>query len=373
MSDIEDVRMGEVSVASPTTKKKTNETSTYDPATGVTTTITQGDDASETPAKHKPDLHGLAPKPKPTATTPATPAATTPVATTPAKPAAASTTPAKPAAASTTPANSVAAQDTAMKTFAQGAEGAAANRQVYDAATAAAMAGGPAAAMERQNAAAREEAQRQSDMAIQQSIRGAKTAGMMGGQAALAAQGQAANAYGTGMAQGQQQYAQNLNLGAQLGESMANRLFSAGQGQAGVGASQLGAQTANYATQQQAAAAKQAANQQMIGNIIGTVGGIAGLFSDRRLKEDTRPVRISDSLEKIKGYTYKYKGSKRPEAGVMAQDLEKTAMAPAVMDTPEGKMVDTRRLSTMNTAALAEHEKRMQAIEKMLKGMGEMQ
>lgn len=286
----------------------------------------------------------------------ATPATTTPAATTPAPP---------------TPAQT--AQDAAMSSFAAGAEGAAANRQAYDAATAAAMAGGPAAAMARQNEAAREEAQRQSDMAVQQSIKGAKTAGMMGGQAALAASGQAANAYGTGMAQGQQQYNQMLGLGAQLGESMAGRLFTAGQGQAGVGASQLAAESAKYAADQQAAADKAQRNQNLLGNIIGTVGGIASLFSDRRLKEDIRPARITDGIAKIKTYTYKYKGNNRPEIGGMAQDLEKTAMAPAVINTPEGKMVDTRRLSTMNTAALAEHEKRMQALEKMLKGMREMQ
>jgi len=193
---------------------------------------------------------------------------------------------------------------------------------------------------------------------------------MMGGQAALAATGQAAGAYGTGMAQGQQQYNQMLGLGAQLGESMAGRLFTAGQGQANVGASQLAAQSAKYAADQQAAAEKAQRNQQLFGNVIGAVGGIASLFSDRNLKEDVKPAEFGPSLDKIRAYTFRYSGSKKPEAGVMAQDLEKGEMAPAVMDTPEGKMVDTRRLTTMNTAALAEHEKRMKALEKMLKGMG---
>jgi len=271
-------------------------------------------------------------------------------------------------AAAATPAN--AAQTAAMQSFAAGSQGAHQYGQGYDTATAAAMAGGPAAAMERQNQAAREEAQRQSDAAVAQAVKGGKTAGLMGGQAALAATGQAAGAYGTGMAQGQQQYNQMLGLGAQLGESMAGRLFTAGQGQANVGASQLAAQSAKYAADQQAAAEKAQRNQQLLGNIIGSVGGIASLFSDRNLKEDIKPANFSDSLDKIRAYTFRYRGGDRPEAGVMAQDLEKGEMAPAVMDTPEGKMVDTRRLTTMNTAALAEHEKRMKALEKMLKAMG---
>lgn len=273
------------------------------------------------------------------------------------------------------------AETTINKQYTAATEGAKTMQTQYDTATSAAMEGGPAAAMERQNQAARAEAQRQSDAAIAQAVKGGKTAGMMGGQAALAATGQAANAYGTGMAQGQQQYNQMLGLGAQLGESMTNRLFQGAQGQTNLYGIQQGALTAaqqtaaQQATAQAQLAAQQQAQQQQQqqqtwGNIIGAVGGIAGLFSDRNLKEDIKPAKFGDSLDKIRAYTFRYRGKDRPEAGVMAQDLEKGEMAPAVMDTPEGKMVDTRRLTTMNTAALAEHEKRMKALEKMLKAMG---
>ena len=94
------------------------------------------------------------------------------------------------------------------------------------------------------------------------------------------------------------------------------------------------------------------------------------LFSDENLKEDIAPDDMTQGLDKIGGYSYKYKGAPREEAGVMAQDLERTPMAPAVVDTPKGKMVDTRRLTTMNTAALSEHEKRLKDIERLVQSLG---
>ena len=231
--------------------------------------------------------------------------------------------------------------------------------QGYDAQTAAAMAGGPAATMERANAAARDEAQRQSDAAVAQAVKAGKTGGLMGGQAALGAQSQAAGAYGAGMAQGQQQYQGYTQLGAQLGESMAGRLSTA-----------RGQDLQAEANKEAARAARAQERQAGIGSIIGAVGGIASLFSDRRLKEDVKEApSLSDSISKIKSYTFSYRGKDRPETGVMAQDLERTAMAPAVMDTPEGKMIDTRRLTTMNTATIAEQGKRMKDIEKMIAGL----
>ena len=230
----------------------------------------------------------------------------------------------------------------------------------YDAQTAAAMAGGPAATIERANQAAREEAQRQADMATRSAIQAGRSAGMMPGQAALGAQSQAAGAYGTGMQQGQQQYMGYTQLGGQLGAEMAQRGLTA-----------RGQDIAKYSAEQQAKAAQASQQKSWFDSIFGAVGGIASLFSDRNLKEDTQESSLADSLSKIKSYAYKYKGSDRPEAGIMAQDLERTAMAPAVMDTPEGKMIDTRRLSTMNTAALSEHEKRLKNIERMVAGFRE--
>lgn len=230
--------------------------------------------------------------------------------------------------------------------------------QGYDAYTQAAMGASPAEAMKLAQAAAAQTAQTQADQAVAQAVKGARTAGAMPGQAALGATGQAANAYGQGLQAGQQQYFDLTKLGASLGSEMSGRLSRAEQTQAGIDAAKM-----------QAAAARAQQRQQMFGNIIGAVGGIASLFSDERLKEDIEPDPLTEGLEKIRGYSYKYKGNPREEAGIMAQDLEETNMAPAVMDTPEGKMIDTRRLTTMNTAALADQEGRLKAIEKLLEGI----
>lgn len=237
----------------------------------------------------------------------------------------------------------------------------------YDANVQAALGNGnPAEAMKLAQAAAAQTAQMQSDAAIRQAVKGAKTSGAMGGQAALMGTSAGADAYGQGMTQGTQQYFDTTKLGASLGSEMSQRLA---RGES------LSAQERMAAAQlkQSKAQGDAAVTQGYINSGIGLIGGIAGLFSDENLKEEIKPKDITRGLDKITGFAYKYKGQPRQEAGIMAQDLEKTAMAPAVIDTPQGKMVETKRLSTMNTAALAEHEKRLKDIERLVKGMGEIQ
>ncbi len=53
--------------------------------------------------------------------------------------------------------------------------------------------------------------------------------------------------------------------------------------------------------------------------------------------------------------------------GVEAQDLEKTPLASVVMDTPQGKMVDTRHLTTANTAMISELSKKVDTLANYLK------
>lgn len=295
--------------------------------------------------------------------------------------------------------------------------GAAQNMAAYDEFTRQALGASPAEAMQKAQAAAAQGAQGVSDQAIQQSIKAGRTGGMMGGQAALAATGQAANAYGQAQQAGQQQYFNTAQLGGQLGAEMSGRLqrtaedatqrygvnvgantqrygtdVGAAQQRYGtdVGASQQQYSTdVNAATQaKQIAAQKKIAKGQqkldkrgqdigLIGQGVGAAAGIgAALISDRTEKEDIQPKSMTKGLNKLQAFSYKYKPGAafeggRQEGGIMAQDLEKTAMKPAVMDTPEGKMIDTRKLSTMNTGALGEHEKRLQMIEKLVKAIGE--
>ena len=242
----------------------------------------------------------------------------------------------------------------------QASEGAQANMKAYDTQTAADTAGGAAATMQRAQEAARAGAAGQSDQAVAQAAKAARTGGMMPGQAALAGAGQAAGAYGQGMAQGVDQFGQNVTREAQLGESMSGRLAQSGQTQSQINMANASNQTAASTANSQ--------KQGLFGQVAGAAAGVGALFSDRNLKEDVRPTgSISDSLAKIKSYAYKYKGGDRPEAGVMAQDLEKTKAAPSVYETTQGKAVDTNRLTTINTAAIAEQGRRVKQIESLIR------
>ena len=80
-------------------------------------------------------------------------------------------------------------------------------------------------------------------------------------------------------------------------------------------------------------------------------GAVSGFFSDRDLKKKVRTAKpkatredVGKLLNTLKAYNYEYKNSKYGEGrrmGIMAQDLEKTALGKrAVVDTPEGKMID---------------------------------
>jgi hypothetical protein len=74
-------------------------------------------------------------------------------------------------------------------------------------------------------------------------------------------------------------------------------------------------------------------------------------------------------LRPAQGYSYDYKDPSAPGAapgrqvGPMAQDIERTAAAATVHDTPNGKQVDTGRLSMVNTAAISELQRKLERLE----------
>ena len=94
-----------------------------------------------------------------------------------------------------------------------------------------------------------------------------------------------------------------------------------------------------------------AAGFKMGGGWGAVAGGIAGLFSDRKLKKKVRSANprasakeIDQLLKNLKAYNYEYKNQKYGSGrrlGVMAQDLEKTRLGKRiVVDTPVGKAID---------------------------------
>ncbi len=93
------------------------------------------------------------------------------------------------------------------------------------------------------------------------------------------------------------------------------------------------------------------------------------LFSDERLKTDMRDgdAAANEALAKLAAKMYRYKDPKYgagPQLGVMAQALEKAGLKQAVIDTPEGKMIDHAKLTGANTSMIAAIGKRLSKLEK---------
>lgn len=107
------------------------------------------------------------------------------------------------------------------------------------------------------------------------------------------------------------------------------------------------------------------ASNQTIGTGI-TAGAL--LLSDEREKEDVEKFDPSDFLDKITGYSFRYKDPKKNGAGKrmgpMAQDLEKSDVgASMVHNTPEGKKVDTGAAALAALSSLASVHERLKKIE----------
>jgi hypothetical protein len=77
-------------------------------------------------------------------------------------------------------------------------------------------------------------------------------------------------------------------------------------------------------------------------------------------------------LRPAQAYSYQYKdphahgAAPGTQIGPMAQDLEHTAAAGTVRDTSHGKVVDTKGLTMVNTAALSEQQRKTQELERQL-------
>lgn len=140
----------------------------------------------------------------------------------------------------------------------------------------------------------------------------------------------------------------------------------------------LEAQMAN----QQADTDRDAANLGMVGSLFGA------MFSDRRGKEEIARLEGANealtsalgkrgpALETLAGapaYSYRYKDPSAPGAkpgrmvGPMAQDLERGPLGDSlVMDTPQGKMIDTPRMTMATAAAVSEQQRQLDALRRSL-------
>lgn len=95
------------------------------------------------------------------------------------------------------------------------------------------------------------------------------------------------------------------------------------------------------------------------------------IFSDENLKTDKKELtteEVENILNKLTGSKYKYKPGvvdDKVHAGVMAQDLEKGGKPgeAMVIDTPDGKMIDSKEAMSFALAALANMHGRVKKME----------
>ena len=193
-----------------------------------------------------------------------------------------------------------------------------------------------------------------------------------------------------------------LNTQARMGaEGMAQGAQNAAEGMRGnIFDRQLQSDTARYGADKgvqvgmaNVAQRDRAADMAMTGSLIGS--GVQ-MMSDIRAKENIRPVSAASLVERVDrlappsamgggaapapnmraagSYSYDYKNpSHGPDnqVGPMAQELEQTDAAGAVSTGPDGaKSVDPGRLTMTNTAAIAEQQRRLDALEALANGTG---
>lgn len=206
---------------------------------------------------------------------------------------------------------------------------------------------------------------------------------MRGGALANLAAGMGGQRAGLAIGLGQQQsglhsgWGTNAsNLASAHGSNLSNLYMSTAGNKANLG---IGAATASAnltpAMMQamgmpvQYAGSDLAAQAQSRGNLfnIGAGVGLGVLFSDERLKTNIQPVgdEIDDLLEKLEPYSFEYVSEQfgnGSHIGIMAQDLEKSKAGKGiVIETPQGKMLDMRKLAGVTiAAAVSERRKRLE-------------
>lgn len=100
-----------------------------------------------------------------------------------------------------------------------------------------------------------------------------------------------------------------------------------------------------------------------------TTGLMPLSMSDRLLKTNVQPgdAAAQAVTRSLPSYTYQYSDPNLgagPQLGVMAQDLERSGLGQAVINTPRGKAVDPGKLTGANTAMIAALGRRLDKIER---------
>lgn len=111
-------------------------------------------------------------------------------------------------------------------------------------------------------------------------------------------------------------------------------------------------------------------NRELIARLSGG-SGFDGISGQQTVMPDLKQPDYAalEATRQTPAYSYEYKNPDAPgakpgrQAGIMAQDLEKTPVGQsAVMNTPQGKMIDTPRLTTINTGAINAQQRELDAL-----------
>lgn len=212
-----------------------------------------------------------------------------------------------------------------------------------------------------------QQGKQQMQVATKNALAGGRTAGLNPAQAAMLASQQGAGAYDAGRTAGVNQFT------GQTQAAYANQLNTQGQKLGalaqGVDNTRIGGNLAGHGANSSnlANGLMQGKETGIGGNLLSGIATIGAAYlmskSDARQKQKiTRAQKLDELLKGIKPVQYEYKKDVAAETpngegvkvGILAQDLEKTPLGSTVIDTPEGKKVDTAQLTTANTAMLAQ-------------------
>lgn len=203
-------------------------------------------------------------------------------------------------------------------------------------------------------------------------LQAARTGGVPMGQAALAGGRQAGDIYSgvyTGaLQQGKQAYQQGTQqfmdrasqAAAQRQAAAGTQMGAGGVAQGGIG---LGLQAAGQA--QGLSQAQAAGTSQMVSAGMQALPGIIAAFSDERLKTDVTEgpdvSEVADAIEP-RGFRYNWDVPGTERVGAMAQDLERSPLAETVIETPQGKAIDTGQLTMGLLNMVVQMQKEIEAL-----------
>lgn len=217
---------------------------------------------------------------------------------------------------------------------------------------------------------AEREAQNIATQGARNAAMAARSSGLNRGQSALAASRQTGDlysgAYSGALERGRGLYQQGINQFQGMGRDAHGRSMGYTQNQiAGTG---LGLD--KRAQDTGIAQAQSDRNWATAGNVAGAAATalpwIIGAFSDERMKDDIQPAPdVSEIADAIDPVQFRYKGEPGDvsRVGVIAQDLEQSPLRDTVVDTPQGKMIDTVQLTPAILDMVVQLTKKIEALD----------